>query len=75
MECVDVRWVGSIQMGLRVIGFVGVDWIPPTENNSAVKSCCEYGNEPYGCIKGMHILDKRNILQPFNKDVALHVCR
>lgn len=44
LECVDVRWVDSIKMGLRIIGFVGVDWIRLAENNSTVKSCCEYGN-------------------------------
>jgi hypothetical protein len=44
LECVDGAGVGSIKMGLRVIGFVGVDWIPLAENNSGVKSCFEYGN-------------------------------
>jgi len=52
-------------MVLRVIGFVGVDLIPLAENNSAVKSCSEYSNEPYGCINGTHVLDKQNILQAF----------
>jgi hypothetical protein len=37
-------------MGLRVIEFVGVDWIPPAESNSAVKSSCEYVNVQQGFL-------------------------
>ena len=75
MECVDVRWMNSIKMGLRVIGFVEVDWIPQAENNNAANSCCEYGNVPCAYVKGLHALDKQHNSHPFNKDVALQACR
>jgi hypothetical protein len=38
------RWVDSIKIDLREVGWAGIDWIDLAQDRP-VEGCCEHGNE------------------------------
>jgi hypothetical protein len=45
------KWVDSIKMDLREIGWGSMDWIDLAHDRVLVEGSCEHGNEPLGSIK------------------------
>jgi hypothetical protein len=54
------RWE-NMKKDLRGMGWDGVDWIHLAQKRPVAGSC-EYGNEPFGSIKGKEFLEYLSVL-------------
>jgi hypothetical protein len=51
------RWVDNINMDLRELGWVGMDWIDLAQDRDQWRGSCEHDNELSGSIKCWEILE------------------
>jgi hypothetical protein len=63
------RWVDSIKIDLREIGWDGKDWIDVAQG--PVEDSCEHGDETFGFIKCWVVLEWLHSWQLLRKGSAL----